>query len=114
MSPSESQGFPKTGRRGTSAALRAEGWSAARTELVSSCPLSKSLASKRHGRGPLHGKWPVPRCPLAGQLSMSRRCSGLAVMSPQPVDVVRYGVLDVVLRPEAGVRPQSGGVEVVV
>ena len=39
---------------------------------------------------------------------------GLAVVSPQPVDVVRYGALDVVLRPEAGVRPQPGGVEVVV
>lgn len=42
------------------------------------------------------------------------RCGGLAVMSAQPVDVVRYGALDVVLRPEAGVRPQPGGVEVVV
>src|SRR6266508_746935 len=42
------------------------------------------------------------------------RCGGLAVVSPQPVDVVRYGALDVVLRPEASVRPQPGGVEVVV
>src|ERR1700759_4058882 len=35
-------------------------------------------------------------------------------MSPQPADVVRYGALDVVLGPEAGVLAQPGGVEVVV
>src|ERR687898_3358178 len=44
----------------------------------------------------------------------SRPVRWLPVVSPQPVDVVRYGALDVVLRPEAGVRPQPGGVEVVV
>jgi hypothetical protein len=50
MSDSESQGFPKTGRRGISAALRAEGASAARSELVSSGSVSKSLSSKRNRR----------------------------------------------------------------
>jgi hypothetical protein len=50
MSTSESQGFPKTGRWGTSAALRAEGCSAARTELVFSGPISKSPVSKKHGK----------------------------------------------------------------
>src|ERR687895_134702 len=44
----------------------------------------------------------------------SRPVRWLPVMSPQPVDIVRYGALDVVLRPEAGVRPQPGDVEVVV
>src|SRR6476646_2723648 len=39
---------------------------------------------------------------------------GLAVMSPQPADVVRHGALDVVLGPEASVLAQPGGVEVVV
>jgi hypothetical protein len=34
-------------------------------------------------------------------------------MSPQPAGVVRYGALDVVLRPEAGVLTQPGGVEIV-
>src|SRR6185437_11869044 len=37
-----------------------------------------------------------------------------AVMVPQPVHVIRYGLLHVVLRPEAGVLPQPGGVHVVV
>ena len=37
---------------------------------------------------------------------------GLVVVSPEPVDVVRYGAGDVVLRPEAGVGLQPGGVEV--
>src|SRR6185312_2768506 len=46
-------------------------------------------------------------------LSRVRR-GGLAVMSPQPADVVRHGALDVVLGPEAGVLAQPGGVEVVV
>src|SRR5437588_2353655 len=47
MSDTESQGFPKTGRRGISAALRAPGASAARRELVLSGCLSKSTASTR-------------------------------------------------------------------
>jgi len=37
----------------------------------------------------------------------------LAVMSAQPFDVVRYGVLHVVLRAEVGLLPQPGGVVVV-
>ena len=49
----------------------------------------------------------------AGRQCVVRR-NGLPIMSPQPVSVVRYGALNVVLRPEAGVRPQPGGVEVVV
>src|SRR5262245_28372089 len=51
--------------------------------------------------------------PVSGIPRRYRR-GGLAVVSPQPVGVVRYGALDVVLRPEAGVRPQPCGVEVVV
>src|SRR5256885_6268486 len=43
-----------------------------------------------------------------------RRMLRLAVMVPQPVDVVGHGALDVVLRAEAGVRSQPGGVEVAV
>src|SRR5215213_6033227 len=54
---------------------------------------------------------PRRRC----QTSPRRRLDAwLPVVSPQPVDVVRYGLLDVVLRPEAGVRPQPRRVEVVV
>src|SRR6185437_6166946 len=41
-------------------------------------------------------------------------CGGLAVMPPQPGGVIGHGVFDVVLRIEAGVRAQPGGVEVVV
>jgi hypothetical protein len=58
------------------------------------------------GAGEAVGGGPEHRCLV--------RCGGLAVVSPQPVGVVRYGALDVVLRPEAGVGPQPGGVEVVV
>jgi hypothetical protein len=52
MSTVESQGFPNTGRRGTSAALRAEGSSAARTEFVLSGSVAKSAASTRNLRQP--------------------------------------------------------------
>src|SRR3954447_8984261 len=39
---------------------------------------------------------------------------GLAIVSPQPVGVVRHGALDVVLRLETGVLSQPADVEVVV
>ena len=42
MSTVEAQGFPKTGRRGISAALRAERWSAPRREPVFSGSVAKS------------------------------------------------------------------------
>ena len=47
-------GIRKTGRWGTSAARRAEGWIAARTGLVLSGSMANSPVSKRHGKEPFH------------------------------------------------------------
>jgi hypothetical protein len=51
MSAVESHGFPKTGRRGMSAALRAEGASAARSELLSSCSISNRSTERNNRMG---------------------------------------------------------------
>src|ERR1035438_5874922 len=72
MSTVESQGFPKTGRRGISAALRAEGVSAARTKLVFSGSISKSPTSKKDGRQTFSRARELQRAELLAQLGENR------------------------------------------
>src|SRR6266700_5708015 len=62
------------------------------------------------------GSRPVmkPSTETASAVKTFLMVASLAVVVPQPADVVRDGALDVVLRPEAGVLPQPGDVHVVV
>src|SRR5882762_6999547 len=80
---------------------------------------SISLFLRNSGRKTVsHFSWNCSRS-LFFRMTLSEKSAtfrdhALAVMPTQPVDVIRYGVLDVVFRLEAGVLLQPVDVEVVV